>query len=41
MFVEDEAVTENQVMSQLKIFGKRYSKNCNFKRKEKELMEEA
>ena len=35
MFAEDEAVTENQAMSSIKIFRKRYSENCNFKRKEK------
>ena len=35
MFAEDETVTENQVMSSTKIFRKRYCKNCNFKRKEK------
>ena len=35
MFVEDENVTENQAMAQLKFFRERYCENGDFERKEK------
>ena len=35
MFVDDETVTENQIMSPAQILGKRYCKDSDFKRKKR------